>query len=200
MRINDILPRSFYAGDGLSVAAALLGKYVVRRLPDGSERAGRVVETEAYVGPDDQASHARRGPTPRAAIMFGPPGRAYVYLIYGVSHCLNVVCDRDGFPSAILVRALEPAEGVAGGTDGPGKLCKALGITRADNGADLCDPAGGLWLEDRGGPHARVLSTPRIGVDYAGEWAARPWRFVDAESRWLSRKLPKHKSSIGKGE
>jgi DNA-3-methyladenine glycosylase len=183
------LPRDFYARPGLEVAAELLGKYLVRRQGD-TLRAGRIVETEAYVGPDDQASHARRGPTPRAAIMFGPPGVAYVYLIYGIHHCLNVVCDREGFPAAVLLRALEPGEGVGIKTDGPGKLCAALDITLADNGVDLV--TGDLWIEDRGGPRPRIATTPRIGVDYSGpEWAARPWRFVDADSRWLSRRLPR---------
>jgi DNA-3-methyladenine glycosylase len=183
------LPRDFYDRPGLEVATELLGKYLVRR-QGGTLRAGRIVETEAYVGPDDQASHARRGPTPRAAIMFGPPGMAYVYLIYGVHHCLNVVCDRAGFPAAILLRALEPVEGMSLPTNGPGKLCAALDITLGDNGVDLV--TGELWIEERGGPRPRVVTTPRIGVDYAGpEWAARPWRFVDADSRCLSRRLPR---------
>jgi DNA-3-methyladenine glycosylase len=182
------LARAFYARPCLDVARELLGKHLVRRRGD-LVQVGRVVETEAYSGPDDQASHARRGPTPRARIMFGPPGHAYVYLIYGASNCLNVVVDSEGFPAAILVRAVEPVAGLAGlATDGPGKLCKALGITRDDNGLDLC--AGeGLWLEDPGGPAVRVATTPRIGVDYAGEWAKKPWRFVDADSACLSRKL-----------
>ena len=182
------LARAFYARPCLEVAVELLGMHVARRQPDGSLRVGRIVETEAYCGPDDQASHARRGPTPRAKIMFGPPGVAYVYLVYGMQHCLNVVCDKDGFPAAILIRAVEPVENVALATDGPGRLCKALGITTRDNGLDLVD-GDALWLEDRGMPAKRVAATPRVGVDYAGSWAEKPWRFVDAESRFLSRKL-----------
>ena len=180
------LPLDFYARPALTVARALLGKFLVKR--DGDQlRVGRIVETEAYVGPDDQASHARRGPTPRAAIMFGPPARAYVYLVYGFHHCLNVVCDREGFPAAILLRAIEPVANITLATDGPGKLCKALDITRAHNDADLLGDD--LWIEDRGGPRVRVASTPRIGVDYAGAWAAKPWRFVDAASEHLSRAI-----------
>jgi DNA-3-methyladenine glycosylase len=120
--------------------------------------------------------------------MFGPAGHAYVFLIYGRYHCFNAVCERDGFPAAVLVRALEPEEGVAE-TNGPGKLCEALGITRALDAVDLTDDV--LWIEDRDEPPPRVVTTRRIGVDYAGEWAEKPWRFVDADSHWLSKKLPR---------
>jgi DNA-3-methyladenine glycosylase len=189
------LPRSFYDRPTVRVAEELLGKQLVHHTPAGL-RSGRIVETEAYVGPDDLACHAARGLTPRTRPMFGPPGHAYVYLIYGVHHCFNAVCEREGFPAAVLVRALEPGDGLDGGTRGPGKLCEALGITRALSGADLADPSGGeLWIEERFADPSRVVATPRIGVDYAGEWAARPWRFVDADSGWLSRRLPRSRSS-----
>jgi len=185
------LPRSFYARETLLVAREMLGKHLVHRR--GHELlAGRIVETEAYVGPDDRACHGHRGLTERTRVMFGEPGHAYVFIVYGRQHCFNAVTESAGYPSAVLVRALEPDEGVHARTDGPGRLCAALDITKqACNGLDLTGDA--LWLEDRGEPAPRIAATPRIGVDYAGEWAARPWRFVDADSHWLSKKLPREK-------
>jgi DNA-3-methyladenine glycosylase len=117
--------------------------------------------------------------------MFGPPGHVYVYLIYGMYNCFNVVTDAEGTSGAILVRALEPGEGVEQRTDGPGRLCRALEIDRSHNGFDLA--VGPIWIERRSGSAVEEVATsPRIGVDYAGEWAARPWRFYDASSRWVS--------------
>ena len=175
-----------YERDAITLARALLGTHLVHR-SDGQLRAGRIVETEAYVGPHDLACHAAKGLTSRTRVMFGPPGFSYVYLIYGRYHCFNVVCERDGYAAAVLVRALEPDRGVAASTKGPGLLCDALGITRAHNGIDLTGDL--LWIEDRGTPAVEIVATPRIGVDYAGEWAAKPLRFVDAASAWLSRRL-----------
>jgi DNA-3-methyladenine glycosylase len=182
------LARDFYARPCLDVARALVGKHLVHR-PRGVRRArsGRIVEVEAYVHEDDQACHARFGRTRRASMLYGPPGHAYVYLIYGMYDCFNVVCEPEHSPAAVLVRAIEPDGRVAERTDGPGKLCRALGITRALNGADLT--GGAIWLEDRGEPAPRLAATPRIGVDYAGPWALEPWRFVDADSAFLSRRL-----------
>ncbi|HUS65673.1 MAG TPA: DNA-3-methyladenine glycosylase [Kofleriaceae bacterium] len=177
-----ILRRSFYARPCLEVAEDLIGKWLVH-----GPLSGRIVETEAYIGVEDQACHARFGQTKRARILFGPPGRAYVFLIYGMYDCFNVVAEAKGRPAAVLIRALEPGPGVENKTDGPGKLCRALAITRAHNDRDLT--RGDLHLEDRNSPRGHIVTTPRIGVDYAGEWAARPWRFVDAESRFLSKKL-----------
>ncbi|ACG75567.1 DNA-3-methyladenine glycosylase [Anaeromyxobacter sp. K] len=182
------LPQAFYARDTRTVARALLGKVLVH-LDGGVRRAARIVETEAYHGPDDRASHARAGPTPRAAIMFGPPGRAYVYLIYGTSHCMNVVTGPEGFPSAVLIRAAEPIEGCLHSTRGPGNLCRALAIRREhDNGRDL----GGddLFVEDAPPPAEAVVTGPRVNVGYAGAWAARPWRFALRGSPWVSRPAP----------
>jgi DNA-3-methyladenine glycosylase len=179
------LARDFYARDALTVARELLGKLVVRRAP-GGERVARIVEVEAYIGPDDQASHARRGPTPRASIMFGPPGVAYVYLIYGMHHCLNVVVDREGYPAAILVRAAEPVSGVEGPLAGPGRLTKALAIDRELNGADLIR-GDALFLASDGGDPPEIASSPRIGIEYAGAWASKPWRFFVPSSRHVSR-------------
>jgi DNA-3-methyladenine glycosylase len=179
------LPAAFFARPAQVVARALLGQVLVR-MDGGVRRAARIVEAEAYHGPRDRASHARRGPTPRAAIMFGPAGVAYVYLIYGTSHCLNVVTGRPGEPSAVLLRAAEPLEGCLHSTRGPGNLCRALAVTRArHDGMDL----GGdeLFLEAGGEEVGRILATPRVNVEAAGPpWTGRRWRFVLAGSRWVS--------------
>lgn len=177
------LPRPFYARDTRDVARDLIGKLLVH-VDGGVRRAARIVETEAYHGPDDRASHARFGPTPRAAIMFGPPGFAYVYLIYGASHCMNVVTGDDGFPAAVLLRAGEPVENCLHSTRGPGNLCRALAIRREhDNGRDLT--ADDLFVEDAPAV-GRVLSGPRVNVAYAGRWAERPWRYALEGSPWVS--------------
>jgi DNA-3-methyladenine glycosylase len=133
-----------------------------------------ITETEAYHGLRDRASHASRGRTPRTSIMFGPPGHTYVYLVYGMHHCLNFTTMREKFPAAVLIRAV-----ALPGGDGPGKLCKLLHITRDQN--NLHPGNDELWVEDRGTrlSGARIIRMPRIGVDYAGlMWAAKPWRFV----------------------
>jgi DNA-3-methyladenine glycosylase len=181
------LSREFFAEPCLAVSQALLGMHLVHKVGQ-QVFAGRIVETEAYVGVEDQACHARFGPTKRARLLFGPPGHAYVYLIYGMYDCFNVVTQPTGAPSAVLIRALEPDAGVDEKTDGPGKLCRALRITRLQNDADLTRSRE-LWIEDRGTPAQRIVATPRIGIEYAGAWAKKPWRFVDADSRFLSRKL-----------
>jgi DNA-3-methyladenine glycosylase len=180
------LPRAFYDRDTRKVARDLVGKVLVHQ--DGEvRRAARIVETEAYHGPRDQASHARAGPTPRAAVMFGPPGRSYVYLVYGISHCMNVVTGPEGFPAAVLLRAAEPVLHCLHSTRGPGNLCRALGIRReTHSGLDLGGPV--LWIEDGPRPKGRIVRTARIGVGYAGSWADRPWRFVLAGSPWASGK------------
>jgi DNA-3-methyladenine glycosylase len=152
-------------------------------------RAARIVETEAYHGPDDAASHARFGPTPRAAIMFGPPGVAYVYLVYGTAHCFNVVTGAEGHPSAVLVRAGEPLEGCLHATTGPGNLCRALAIRReTHNGLDL--GRGPLSIEEGAAPDEPVVAGPRVNVGYAGSWAEQPWRFALGGNRFVSRPWP----------
>ena len=178
------LPRTFYARDTRLVARELLGAWVVT-----PGRAARIVETEAYHGLDDAASHAFGGPTPRSAIMFGRPGVAYVYLIYGVWSCLNVVTGEQGFPSAVLIRA-----GAIDGADareaaGPGKLCRALAIDRGHNGEDLVTGKA-LWIarDRRDAAPAQIAEGRRIGVDYAGDWAERPWRFWIADHPSVSRR------------
>ncbi|MBL0276984.1 MAG: DNA-3-methyladenine glycosylase [Anaeromyxobacter sp.] len=181
-----ILGPDFFRRPAPEVARDLLGQVLVR-VDGGVRRAARLVEVEAYHGPRDRASHARNGPTPRSAIMFGPPGVAYVYLIYGQSHCLNLVTGRCGEPSAVLLRAGEPLEGCLHSTRGPGNLCRALGVTRQrHDGLDLSGAE--LFLEaGPPTPAARVLSTPRVNVEAAGPpWAGRRWRFLVAGSPWVS--------------
>jgi len=178
------LPREFYARPVVDVAPDLLGCWLVHDLL-GGRRSGRIVEVEAYVGITDLASHASKGQTARTSVMFGPPGHVYVYLIYGMYNCFNVVTDTEGTAGAILVRALEPGEAVDQRTDGPGRLCRALAIDRTHNGLDLT--ASPIWIERRPGSSVQEIATsPRIGVDYAGEWATRPWRFFDPTSNWVS--------------
>jgi DNA-3-methyladenine glycosylase len=183
------LSRAFYEQPTVEVARQLLGKYLVR-IGAAGVRAGMILETEAYVGPDDKASHASRGRTPRTSVMFGPAGFAYVYLIYGMHHCLNVVTEQEGYPAAVLIRAVEPSEGMAlmqkerpvpdvrRLTNGPGKLCQAFGIDRRLNGLDMCGEA--LFVEDRDTRLVDIVVTTRVGVDYAGPWKDKPWRFYIA--------------------
>jgi DNA-3-methyladenine glycosylase len=176
--------REFFARSALPVARDLIGMHLVH--DDGTAvRRGRIVETEAYLGPRDRAAHSSRGRTARTEVMFGPPGHAYVYFIYGVWHCLNVVTAEVGVPHAVLLRALEPIDGVDGRSSGPGLLCRAMHIDRSLNGVDLL--GGELWIERPARPApVRIGRTPRIGVDYAGEWARRPWRFYDRASCYVS--------------
>jgi DNA-3-methyladenine glycosylase len=184
--LSGVLPRPFYARATLLVARELLGKTVVHVDSEGVRRAGRIVETEAYVGPDDAASHARSGPNGRAALMYGKAGVAYVYLIYGMHNCFNIVTETVGYPGAVLVRAIEPLEHTGRGS-GPGLVCSALHIDRSCSGLDLTTSSN-LQLKDaRAVPDTSVRVGPRIGVDYAGEWAAHPWRFWIADSPYVSR-------------
>jgi DNA-3-methyladenine glycosylase len=169
-----ILRRIYFNRPTLTVARSLIGKYLVRAI-DGRILAGKIVEVEAYVGPEDKACHASKGRTQRTDVMFGPGGVAYVYLIYGMYHCLNVVTEREEFPSAVLIRAIE-IDGAL--IDGPGRLCRALQIDRRLNRVDLTTGES-IWFEDRGIliKKADVRAHPRVGVDYAGKWAKKPWRF-----------------------
>jgi DNA-3-methyladenine glycosylase len=170
-----VLGPDFFVRETLEVARDLLGKLLVREV-GGCVLWGRLVEVEAYCGPEDRAAHSSRGLTPRTRVMYGPPGHAYVYVIYGMHHCLNLVTRPEGIPQAVLIRALEPGPGV-GRCSGPGLVCRALRIDRSLNGARLCPPS--LYVVDDGlrpDPEL-IVRTPRIGVEYAGEWASLPWRF-----------------------
>ena len=195
------LSREFFAQDTLTVARLLLGKRLVRRL-NGQRLSGRIVEVEAYSGQDDKGCHASVGRTARNDVMFGPPGHAYVYFTYGMHWMFNVVSEAEGFPAAVLLRALEPLEGIPtmernrkGRTGfelcgGPAKLAQALQITRALNGADLCARRGAeLWLEDA--PpilDGDIVTGPRVGLDSVPEpWLSKPWRFYIADSPFVSR-------------
>jgi DNA-3-methyladenine glycosylase len=180
------LPRAFYARRALDVARDVIGTHLLRR-SGGRLRIGRIVEAEAYQGPQDLASHASRGRTARTDVMFGPPGHAYVYLVYGMWDCFNIVTAPEGVPHAVLIRAVEPVAGLMQKTSGPGLVCRAMGIDRRLNGADLCGAS--VWLAHPIGPSSRPVRLgrgPRIGVDYAGRWAERPWRFFDRDSPFLS--------------
>lgn len=190
------ISRPFYEQPTLEVARQLLGKYLIRKHPDG-KTVGRILETEAYVGPQDLACHASRGRTARTEIMFGPAGHAYVYFIYGMYYCLNIVTEEKDHPSAVLIRALEPVEGIElmkarrrtethrNLASGPGKLCQAFAIDKFLNGADIC--GGVLYVEDRGERAPKILATPRVGVDYAGKWKDKPWRFLIRGNEFVSK-------------
>jgi DNA-3-methyladenine glycosylase len=177
------LPLAFYNRPALIVARELLGKTLVHRA-GRVRRSGRIVETEAYVGAHDLACHAAKGRTARTEVLFGPPGRAYVYFIYGMHYCFNVVTEPEGVASAVLVRAIEPLQGIDQEvrTDGPGRLCRAMSISLKQNRENLCGDH--LFIEDAPPLRpAQVRRGPRIGVDYAGQWAAKPYRF------WVSPSL-----------
>lgn len=179
----DKLSRDFYLQDTLVVAQALLGMHLVHEV-NGVRRIGRIVETEAYQGPEDLAAHSARGLTARNAAMFGEPGHAYVYLIYGMWNCVNVVTREAGVPHAVLIRALEPVVHLTAPTHGPGLLCRAMDIDRHLNGVDLLGNQ--LWIEAGKRAQLEIISSPRIGVNYAGDWAQRPWRFHDGRSPYVS--------------
>jgi DNA-3-methyladenine glycosylase len=175
-----VLPRDFAARDTRVVAKALLGQWLVHEV-DGVRRVGRIVEIEAYLGPHDLACHTSKGRTARTEVMFGPPGHAYVFLVYGMHHCVNVVT---GGGAAVLIRALEPLQGLAAArTDGPGRLTRALGINRSHDGLPLDRPP--LYLA-AGLPVRRVGTSPRIGVDYAGDWARKPLRYFEKDNPFVS--------------
>jgi DNA-3-methyladenine glycosylase len=189
---GGLLPREFYARPAFEVAPALIG-CVLRREIDGKRLRAVICETEAYQGQDDQACHARRGPTPRCQVMFEEAGHAYIYFTYGMHWMLNVVCEMKGTPAAVLIRAICPIEGLekmqalrpalartAKWLDGPAKLTQALGLERSMNAADLCDPQSGLGVETGISiPSEMVQVTPRIGIKYAPEpWQSIRWRWV----------------------
>lgn len=182
-----ILDASFFARDTRVVARDLLGKVLVREI-DGHRLWGRLVEVEAYLGPDDLAAHSKGGRrTARTEVMFGEPGHAYVYFTYGMHWCLNFVTREAGVPQAVLVRAVEPGPGV-GRCSGPGLLTRSLRIDGALNGAPLAPPE--LYVVDDGAPRRRIFMTPRIGVQGTGRWERRLLRYV-VDSVALSRPIPR---------
>jgi DNA-3-methyladenine glycosylase len=211
MARSPILPRAFYLDPPDQVCRRLLGKLLVRRYRDPSvarpktqRLTGRIVEVEAYFGLDDPAAHTFVGKTARNAVLFGPPGFAYVYFIYGMYFCLNFSCEPDGQPGGVLLRALEPVAGLETMarlrnlpstadprllTSGPGRLCQALGIVReTDNGIDVTSSRSGLHVEDDGFVPDKIVASPRIGISKA---AARPLRFTIGGNRFVSgRSLP----------
>lgn len=181
------LPREFFDRPVLKVARDLLGAFLVRRIAGGRLLEGRVVEVEAYDGPQDRACHASRGLTKRTEPMFGEPGHAYVYFVYGMHCCLNVVTGPKGYPAAVLIRAAEPRRGLEwmtpGGlraskiASGPGRLTRAFCVDLSLNRTDLCAPGSLILAEGERVPARRIVSGPRIGVEYSGEWALKRWRF-----------------------
>ncbi len=189
------LGREFYLRSGLEVARDLIGKQLVRRSPEGVTK-GIIVETEAYMGPSDPAAHSYKRRTRRTNVQYGPGGFAYVYFIYGMHVCMNIVSNQAEVPEVVLLRALEPVEGMElmaarrkreklqDLCSGPGKLCQAMGITMDDYGADLCGEE--FYVEDIGTPVSGIVEAKRINVDYAGEAADWPWRFLLADSEFVS--------------
>jgi len=173
---------SFYQQSGEALARALIGKVLVHRV-EGKQLRGRIVETEAYLGPADLASHSSKGRTKRTEVMFGRAGYAYVYFIYGMYEMFNIVAGMTGHAHAVLVRAAEPLDGWDADLSGPGKLATRFGILRSDNGADLTGDK--LFLLDRG-DRPEIGVSPRIGIDYAGEWVDTPLRFFDLASNAVS--------------
>ena len=185
--VKNLLPRKFYERPTLTVARELIGARLVRIL-DGIKLVGLITETEAYINEEDLACHAKAGRTPRTAVMYGPPGHAYVYFTYGNHWMLNVVTEREGFPAAVLIRAIQPIEGVEvmstrrSGRDtfGPGKLTQAMGITKSENTVDLTVANQGLWIEaGLSVPDENVTIGPRVGLNTVPEpWFSKPWRFL----------------------
>jgi len=207
-----ILGRDFYFQAVQVVARQLIGKVLVCT-KDAQRVGGIIVETEAYDGESDQACHARRGKTERNQVMYGVGGRAYVYFTYGMHWLLNCVCGNEGYPAAVLIRAIVPTEGIAHiqarrshvppahWCDGPAKLTRALGIDGSFNGLDLCHPSSGLYIEDGISIHDEdIQTTPRIGISYAPEpWHSMPWRFTIPTPADLCTRLTGNKDIIRSG-
>jgi len=192
------LKRDFYRRDTLTVARELLGQRLVR-IVDGQRLSGLIVEVEAYIGEEDAACHAARGRTPRNEVMYGPPGHAYVYFIYGMHHCLNVVTEEEGFPAAVLIRAIEPLAGLeimrhhrpgkpdGELTNGPAKLCQALAIDKSFNGVDLCTSEALFIEEGQRVTEEEIATSPRIGIKADARARSVPWRFFLQGNAFISR-------------
>lgn len=179
------LPREFYNRETTTVARDLLGLHLVHRLQN-IERVGKIVEVEAYIGRHDLASHSSKGLTKRTAVMFGQPGFAYVYLIYGMHHCFNVVTESADVGAAVLIRAIEPVMNITERTTGPGLLCKAMKIDRKLNAHDLLSDNFFVTDQETESP-GHIVEAPRIGVHYAKEWAAKPLRFYIQGNAFVSK-------------
>jgi DNA-3-methyladenine glycosylase len=185
-KLMKTLTRSFYERDTVTVAKELLGKHLVHA-SCGMERVGRIVEVAAYLGSHDLAAHSARGLTERTKVMFGPPGHAYVYMIYGMYSCMNVVTEPEGHASAVLLRALEPVKNLEGRTQGPGLLCRAMEIDRRLNAHDLLSDDFYIADGPPWGPMT-IVKKPRVGVHYAGHWAKRLLRFYISGNPFISKK------------
>ncbi len=180
------LERAFYNRDTVIVARELLGKYLVH-VTRGTERIGRIVEDEAYLGTHDLAAHSAKGLTQRTKVMFGPPGYAYVYMIYGMYYCMNVVTEREGHASAVLLRAIEPVKNVSGRTQGPGLLCKSMQIDGRFNAHNLVSDD--FYIADpQKEENLTIVKRPRVGVPYAKHWQKRLLRFYIKGNAFISKK------------
>lgn len=193
------LTQSFFEQPTLKVAGGLLGKFLVVQ-KNGKRVVGKIVETEAYIGENDLACHASKGRTNRSEILYRKAGTVYVYLVYGMYYCLNIVTERENFPSAVLLRAIEPEEGMdlmenrrktnvlRNLASGPGKLCMAFGIGKELNGKTVFGKD--IWIENRGEdePSKNIVSAPRVGVDYAKHCKNLPWRFYIKDNQFVSKK------------
>ncbi len=179
------LPRDFYDRPTIEVAQDLLGKYLIYE-HNNVVRIGKIVEVEAYLGPHDLAAHSAKGLTKRTQVMFGPPGYAYVYLIYGIYYCMNIVTEKEGHASAVLLRALEPIQNIDLRTQGPGLLCNAMHITTHLHGHDLLSDNFYIAEHLESKPH-QIIKRPRIGVDYAKHWARRLLRFYIKGNSFISK-------------
>jgi DNA-3-methyladenine glycosylase len=180
------LPRSFYDRETIVVAKELLGKYLVH-VSEGVKRIGKIVEVEAYLGPYDLAAHSAKGLTKRTQVMFGPPAHAYVYMIYGMYYCMNVVTENEGHASAVLLRALEPIQNITLRTSGPGLLCNAMGVDKKLNGHDFLSD--NLFIASPPSANSFVIvKRPRVGVDYARHWARRLLRFYIKGNAFVSKR------------
>lgn len=194
------IEREFYMRDAVTVAKDILGKIIVKKDDKGKIFSGRIIEVEAYMGIFDKASHSYGGKrTKRTEVMYKEGGYSYIFLIYGMYECFNIVVEAEGNPQAVLVRGVEPLENKnlmqekrkvkreKDISNGPGKLTKALGITREDNGVDLVNDKN-IWIEDDGYKVKEIVETTRIGIDYAEEDALKPWRFYIKDSEFISKK------------
>lgn len=178
------LTRAFYNRDTITVAKDLLGKYLVHTVGD-IKYIGKIVEVEAYLGQHDLAAHSSKGLTNRTKVMYGPPGYAYVYMIYGMYYCMNVVTEQEGHGAAVLLRAIEPIQNIKNKTQGPGLLCKALHIDKRLNAHDLLSDH--FYIAEGKSEVFTIIRRPRIGVDYAKHWARRHLRFYIKGNQYISK-------------